>query len=131
MATYKAVMRPDPEYESFILSPLASWTSINNLQVMQNATLRTAKGCTQDTHICKTKHSYFPYTRTNSPKPHNINRKHNIHHIPYTNILQHYQDLIILYLTMVATQQTFRQTTPSHYNRNKNKHVAHTYIHCL
>ena len=45
----------------------------------------------QDTHktqtynICMTKHSYFPYTSTCSSTPHNTNRKHNIHHIPYTN----------------------------------------------
>ena len=36
-----------------------------------------------------TKHSYFPYTSTYSSMPHTTNRKHNIHHIPYTNILQH------------------------------------------
>ena len=35
----------------FIWSPLASWTNINKLQVMQSAALRTATGCTQDTHI--------------------------------------------------------------------------------
>ena len=42
MATYKAVMRPALEYASSIWSPLASSTSINKLQVMQNAALRTA-----------------------------------------------------------------------------------------
>ena len=36
-----------------------------------------------------TKHSHSPYTSTYSSTPHNTNRKHNIHHIPYTNILQH------------------------------------------
>ena len=36
-----------------------------------------------------TKHSHFPYTSTYSFTPHNTNRKHNIHHIHYTNILQH------------------------------------------
>ena len=41
MATYKAVLRP----------ALASTTSINKLQVMQNAALRTATGCTRDTNI--------------------------------------------------------------------------------
>ena len=51
MATYKAVMRPALEYASSIWSPLASSTSINKLQVMQNAALRTATGCTQDTNI--------------------------------------------------------------------------------
>ena len=33
-----------------------------------------------------TKHSHFPYTSTRSSIPHNTNRKHNIHHILYTNI---------------------------------------------
>ena len=32
-----------------------------------------------------TKHSHSQYTSTYSSTPHNINRKHNIHHIPYTN----------------------------------------------
>ena len=51
MATYKTVMRPALEYASSIWSNLASSTSINKLQVMQNAALRTATGCTQDTNI--------------------------------------------------------------------------------
>ena len=51
MATYKAVMRQALEYASSIWSPLASSTSINKLQVMQNVALRTAIGCTQDTNI--------------------------------------------------------------------------------
>ena len=46
MTTYKAVMRPALEYASSIWSPLAPLTSINKLQVMQNAALRTAPGCT-------------------------------------------------------------------------------------
>ena len=47
MATYNAVI----EYTSSIWLPLASLTSINKLQVMQNAALRTATGCTQDINI--------------------------------------------------------------------------------
>ena len=39
MATYKAVMRPALEYASSVWSPIASSTSINKLQVMQNAVL--------------------------------------------------------------------------------------------
>ena len=87
MATYKAVMRQALEYAYSVWSTIASSTSINKLQVMQNATLRTATGCTQDTNlnICMTKHSHSPYTSTYSTTPHNTNRKHNIHHIPYTN----------------------------------------------
>ena len=49
LPTYKAVMRPALEYASSIWSPLASSTSINKR--MQNAALRTATGCTQDTNL--------------------------------------------------------------------------------
>ena len=42
MASYKAVVKPALEYASSIWLPLASSTSINKLQVMQNAALRTA-----------------------------------------------------------------------------------------
>ena len=51
MATYKAFMRPALEYASSAWSHIASSISINKLQVMQNAALRTATGCTQDTDI--------------------------------------------------------------------------------
>ena len=72
---------------SSVWSPIASSTSINKLQVMQNAALRTATGCTQDRNI---QHLHdetltLPIHGTYSSTPHNTNRKHNIHHIPYTN----------------------------------------------
>ena len=51
MATYKAARRQTLEYASSIWTPLASLISINKLQVMQNAALGTATGCTQDTDI--------------------------------------------------------------------------------
>ena len=51
MATYKVVTRPTLEYASSIWSPMASPTSINKLQVMQNAALRACTGCTHDTNI--------------------------------------------------------------------------------
>ena len=60
MATYKAVMRPAVEYTPSIWSALAYSTSINKLQVMQNATFRNATKCTQTYTICMTKHSHFP-----------------------------------------------------------------------
>ena len=78
-------MRPALEYAFSIWSPLASSTCINKLQVMQNAALRIATGCTQTYNICMPKHSHFPYTSTHSSTHHNTNRKHNIHHIHYTN----------------------------------------------
>ena len=51
MAIDKVVMRPVLEYSSSVLSPLASSTSINELQVMQNSALRTATACIQATNI--------------------------------------------------------------------------------
>ena len=71
MDTYNAVMSPDLEYASFIWSPLAFSTSTNKLQVMLNAALRTATGCTQTYNIWMTKHSYFPYTSSYSFTRHN------------------------------------------------------------
>ena len=44
-------MRPTLEYASSIWSPIASPTSINKLQVMQNAALRACTECTHDTNI--------------------------------------------------------------------------------
>ena len=51
VATYKAVMKPTLEYASSIWSIMASPTSINKLQVIQNAALRACTGCTHDTNI--------------------------------------------------------------------------------
>ena len=66
MATYELFVRPAMEYASSIWSPLASSTSINKLQVLQNAALRTATGCTQDTniqHMHDTSHTLAPTAR--------------------------------------------------------------------
>ena len=51
MATYKAVMRLALESASSIWSPLASSTSINKLQIMQNKALIQDTGCTQHINI--------------------------------------------------------------------------------
>ena len=82
MATYQAVMRPALEYASSIWSPLASSKSINKLQVMQNAELKTATGCT---HLHAETLTLPILEHLQLTTPHNTNRKHNIHHIHYTN----------------------------------------------
>ena len=87
MATYKTVMRPALEYASSIWSPLASSTSINKLQVMQTAVLRTDTGCTQDTNL---RHMYaetliLPIHEHLQLHASQYKQKHNIHHTPYTN----------------------------------------------
>ena len=115
MATYKAVMRPVLEYASSIWSPLASSTSINKLQVMQNAALRNATGCTQDTNI---QHLHdeiliLPIHEHLQLYASQYKQKHNIHHTHYRNI-QHTSTLPRLKnklpLTTAAIQQTFHQT---------------------
>ena len=81
MTTYKAL-----EYASSILPPLASSTSINKLQVIHNAVLRTVTGWTQDTNhmydetltLCIHEHLQLHASQ--------YKHKHNIYHIPYTNI---------------------------------------------
>ena len=88
MATYKAIMRPALEYASSIWSPLASSTSINKLQVMQMQHWELSQDAhkAQTYNICITKHLNFQYTSTYISTRHNTNKKHNIHHTPYTNI---------------------------------------------
>ena len=129
-------MRPALEYASSVWSPIASSTSINKLQVMQNAALRTATGCTQDTNIQhlhdetltlpihkhlqlhasqykqKTQHPSHPQhkhtTYFNTPRL----KKHNFLQRPLYNKHSH-------------------RPPHSHYNRHKNKHAPYTYIYCL
>ena len=101
---------------------------------MQHRELPQDAHKTQTYNICMTKNSHSSYTSTYSSTPHNTSRKHNIHHIPYTNT-QHTSTLQSsinpLFLTTTATQQTFPQTSHSHYNRHKNKHASYTYNYCL
>ena len=85
-AIFKAVMRLAMEYASSIWLSLASQTSINKLSCrMWHWELPQDAHKTQTYNICKTKHAHSPYTSTYSSTPYNTNRKHNIHHIPYTN----------------------------------------------
>ena len=109
MATYKVVMRPALEYASSVWSPIASSTSINKPQVMQNASLRTATGCTQDTHIQHLHdetltlpiHEHLQLHASQHPS-------HPLHkHTTYFNTPRLKKTL---FLTTAATQQTFPQT---------------------
>ena len=132
MATYKAVMRPALEYASSVGSPIASSTSINKLQVMQNTALRTATGCTQDTNIQHLHDETLTLPIHEHLQLHASQYKQKTHP-------QHKQTTYFntprlkkqLFLTTAATQQIFPQTPHSHYNRHKNKHVPYTYIYCL
>ena len=113
MVTYKAVMRPALEYSSSVWSPLASSTSINKLQVMQNAALRTATGYTQDTNIQHLHdeivtlpiHEHLQL-HASQYKQKTQHPSHPLHkHTTYFNTPR----LKTLFLTTAATQQTFPQ----------------------
>ena len=51
LVTYKTLTRPILEYGATIYGPIIKPTLTNKLQVIQNAALRTATGCTADTNI--------------------------------------------------------------------------------
>ena len=130
MATYKAIMRPALEYASSIWSPLASSTSINKLQVMHNAALRTVTGCTQDTNIQHLHDETFRLPIHEHLQFHASQYKHKTQHpshplhkhITYFNAprLKH-----PLFLTTAATQQT----SPSPPHRTNKYPFLKSYLH--
>ena len=128
MAAYKAVMSPALEYASSIWSPLASSISINKLQVMQNAALRTSTGCTQDTNIQHLHdeililpiHEHLQLHASQYPS-------HPLHkHTTYVNTPR-----LKISLTTAVTQQTFPPTPTQSLQQTKKKHASYTYIYCL
>ena len=50
ITTYKTLLLPIIEFANTIWSPIISFTSLNKLQKIQNAALRTITGCTIDTN---------------------------------------------------------------------------------
>ena len=134
MATYTAVMRQVLEYASTIWSPLASSTSINKLQVMQNAVLRTTTESTQDTCIQNLHDETLTLPIHEHTHLHNSQYKHKTQHPSHplhkhTTYFNTPRQRNPLYLTTAATQQTFPQTPHSHYNRHKTKmRYIHTSI---
>ena len=124
-------MRRAREYASSVWSPFASSTSINKLQVMLNAALRTATGCTQDTNIQHLHDETIIFPIHEHLQLHVSQYKHPSHplhkHTTYFNTPR----LNTLSLTTAATHQPFPQTPHNHNNRHKNKHAQPTYIYCL
>ena len=128
-------MRPALECASSIWSPLASSTSINKLQVMQNAALRIATGCTQETNIqhlhdetlTLPKHDHLQL-HVSKYKQKTQHPSHPLHkHTTYFNTprLKHYLQLRPLH------NKHSHRPPHSHYNRHKNKHAPYAYIYCL
>ena len=132
MATYKAVMRPALEYASSVWSPIASLTSINKLQVMPNAALRTATGCTQDTniqHLHDETLTHPPHTRAPTA-PHITIQTENTTSITSPtqthNILQHSKVKKAHYCYQRPLHNK-RYHRPPHSHYNRHKHAPYTY----
>ena len=134
MATYEAVMRPALEYASSIWSSLASSTSINKLQVMQNAAFRTATGCTQDTNIQHLhdetlilpihEHLQIHVSQYKQKTPHPAHPLHK--HTTYLNTLRQKNTIFnnSRYTTNIPTD-------PPHNYYNRKTNAPYTYICCF
>ena len=126
LATYKAAIRLALEYASSIWSPFASYTSINTIQVMQNETLRTATGCTQDTNM------HLHDKTLTLP----IHEHLQLHTSQYKQKTQHPSHPLHKHTTYFNTPRLkntifYNGNRPphSHYNRHKtNMHHIHTSI---
>ena len=127
-------MRPALEYASSIWSPLASSTSINKLQVMQNAALRTATGCTQDTNIQHLHDETLKLPILEHLQLHASQYKQKTQHPSHPPLHKHTTyfntpRLKTLFLTSAAIQQTFPQTpTQTLQHTLKNMRYIHTSI---
>ena len=124
------------EYASSIWSPLASSTSINKLQVMQNAALKTATGCTQDTNI------YHIHDKTLILL---IHEHLQLHTSQYKHKTQHPSHLLHKHTTYFNTPRlkntifkngryttnipTDPHTIPTTYIKTNMRHIS--YIYCL
>ena len=128
MVTYKAVIKPALVYSSSIWSPLASSTSIKNCKSCRMHHWERPHDAhkTHTYNICMTKHSYFPYTITYSSMRHNTNRKHNIHHTPYTHI-HHTSTLQGLKKRYTTNIHTDTHTITTTYIKTNMRHI-HTSI---
>ena len=136
MATYKAVMRPALEYASSVWSPIASSTSINKLQFMQNAALRTATGFTQDTNIQHLHDETLTLPIHEHLQLHVLLYKQNITNITPLiqtyNIIQHFKAKHTHYFPQRPLHYKHSYISQhSHYNRHTNKHTPYTYIYCI
>ena len=132
MATYKTVMRPALEYTSSILSPLSSSSSINKLQVMQNAALRTATGCTQDTNIQHLYDETLTIPIHKYLQLHVSQYKHKTQHPLHKHTTYFNTPRLNTYFHQRPLHNTHSHRPPhSHYNRHRNKHAPYRYIYCL
>ena len=127
---YKAVMRPALEYASSIWSPLASSTSINKLQVMQDSALRTATGYPQDTNIQNLHDEALILPLLEHLQFHASQYKQNPQHLshPLHKRTTYFNTPTLKTIFNNGRYTTNIPTDPphNHHNIHKNKHVPYT-----
>ena len=133
MATCKAVMRPALQYASSIWSHLAFSTSINKLQVMQNAALRTATGCTQDTNIQHLHDETLTLPIDEHIQLHASQYKQKTQHPSHplhkhNNILQHSNAKTLFLTTALHNKHSYRPHTVTTTDITTNMRHIHTSI---
>ena len=133
VATYKAVMRPTLEYASSIWSPMASPTSINKLQVMQNAALRACTGCTHDTNIhLHDETNILPIQKHLQLHASQVRQKAQYPSHPlYRYTTHNTSQLLMKPTTFNNSRYTTNRPLHCHYSRHKSKHARHTHNYCL
>ena len=112
--------------------PLASSTSINKLQVMQNAALRTATGFPQDTNIQHLHDETLIHPIRDHLQFHTSQYQHNIQYPshPLHNILQHckakhYASIVSRHLATTGNNKIFR-TPPPHTSSSEETSPPHS-----
>ena len=118
------------------IKDVSSSTSMNKLQLMQNAVLRTATGCIQDTNIqhLHDKTLILPIhehlqLHASQYKQKTQHPSHPLHkHTTYFNTPK----IIKNYFQQRRLHNNHSHRPPhSHYNRHKNKHAPYIYIYIL
>ena len=110
-----------------LLHPRPALTNCKSYR-MQHLELPHDAHKTQTYNIYMTKHSYFPYMSNYCSARYNTNRKHNIHHTPYTNILQHSKAKKTLSLTTTAKHNHCHTVTTTGIKTNMRHIHVHTSI---
>ena len=130
-------MRPTLEYASSIWSPIASPTSINKLQVMQNAALRACTGCTHDTNIqhLHDKTNIVPIQKHLQLHASQVRQKaqypsHPLHRYTTYNTSQRQMKPTIFNNSRYTTKHPHR-LLHRHHSRHESKHARHTHKYCL
>ena len=140
MATYKEVMRPALEYALSIWSPVSSLTSINKLQVIQNAALRTDTGCIQDTHIQHLHDETFILPihthlllHTSQYKQKTQHPPHPLHiHTAYFNTSVHKNTTIFNNVAPLPNPEQINHPSSNHtYTKATPNHIHHDYVHSV